>query len=292
MNTLFPAPPPNFSATSQTTRFHTADSVARSKLIDIADISMAVGQKELLTAAHLQLTAGTRYGLIGRNGVGKSMLLRSLAYRWLPGVPKDVRIFYVDQLEERGADAGMRVLDYVVRADAQTAQFLDWIAALEDAVRSTDPAAQHAVLLRYEKALMERNVAEVREQVARTSGSRGLAHRKELKRLEVELRDLALSSDDAAEVDAAMQAHLATLYEAVEPEAELQGRAEKILLSLDFKADMIQGDMRQLSGGWRIRVAIAMAVFVEAQLLLLDEPTNHLDIVGSATTPLIPATSS
>lgn len=84
MDALHPAPPPNFSATSQTTRFHTTNTVAVSKLIDIADISMSIGQKDLLAGAHLQLTAGTRYGLIGRNGVGKSMLLRSLAYRCAP----------------------------------------------------------------------------------------------------------------------------------------------------------------------------------------------------------------
>lgn len=63
-----------------------------------------------------------------------------------------MKIFYVDQLEERGSEADTRVLDYVASADAQTAQCLDWIATLEDAVRSTDPAAQQAVLLNYEEA--------------------------------------------------------------------------------------------------------------------------------------------
>lgn len=67
-------------------------------------------------------------------------------------MPKDVRIFYVDQLEEGGRDGGMRVLDCVARADAGTAQRRDWIAALEAAVRSADPAAQHAALLQYETA--------------------------------------------------------------------------------------------------------------------------------------------
>lgn len=81
MDVQYPAAPAAFSATSRTTRFHTNDSTTTSKLIDIADISMAIGDKDILSGGHLQLTAGARYGLIGRNGVGKSLLLRSLAFR-------------------------------------------------------------------------------------------------------------------------------------------------------------------------------------------------------------------
>lgn len=61
-------------------------------------------------------------------------------------------IFYVDQLEERGAEQDMRVLDYVARADAQTAQCLDWISTLEAAVQSADPAAQREARLQFETA--------------------------------------------------------------------------------------------------------------------------------------------
>lgn len=87
---------------------------------------------------------------------------------------------------------------------------------------------------------MVRQVAKARDEVARTSGARGLANRKELRRLEAALRGLTLPEGDAAGVDATIQGHLSSLYEAVEPEAELQGRAEKVLLSLGFKPAMIQ----------------------------------------------------
>lgn len=83
-------------------------------------------------------------------------------------------------------------------------------------------------------------MAKAREQVARTSGARGLANRKDLRRLEAALRGLSIPEGDPGATDAAIQGHLSGLYEAVEPEEELLGRAEKVLLSLGFKPAMIQ----------------------------------------------------
>jgi ATPase subunit of ABC transporter with duplicated ATPase domains len=58
----------------------------------------------------------------------------------------------------------------------------------------------------------------------------------------------------------------------------LESQAREVLLGLGFDDDRIDGDVGALSGGWKMRVAMARVLLGRPDVLLMDEPTNHLDI--------------
>jgi ATPase subunit of ABC transporter with duplicated ATPase domains len=85
--------------------------------------------------------------------------------------------------------------------------------------------------------------------------------------------------DRAAELDALVDrfGHVQARFDELGGYA-LESRAREILAGLAFRSDALDDDVSKLSGGWKMRVALARILLMRPDALLLDEPTNHLDI--------------
>ncbi len=97
----------------------------------------------------------------------------------------------------------------------------------------------------------------------------------ELKELEAAMAD----PDRAGEMDEiiARYGEVQARFEELDGYA-LEGRAREVLAGLSFSQEMMDGDVSDLSGGWKMRVALARILLMRPDVMLLDEPSNHLDL--------------
>ena len=168
--------------------------------------------RRFFDAASVAIPAGTKVGVVGRNGVGKSTLFRLILGDLVPLggeilLPKNATIGSVDQ--EHPATP-VSLLDTILAADTRRAQ-------LNAELETAEP-----------------------EQLA-----------------DIYQRLNAIDADRAP------------------------ARAAEILSGLGFANADLDRPLAEFSGGWRMRVALAAALFAQPELLLLDEPTNYLDLEGA-----------
>ncbi|OJT04948.1 hypothetical protein TRAPUB_4290 [Trametes pubescens] len=202
-----------------------AASKNKSKDVHLSSIDVNFGSNRILSGASLTLAYGRRYGIIGRNGVGKSTLLRHIAMREVP-IPAYITILFVEQ-EIIGDDT--LALDSVLKADVWRDTLLREEAMLNAKLSELDKEGDDK---RFEDAREEAQtrLAEVHAQLAEMEAESGPA------------------------------------------------RAAALLAGLGFSEEDQKRPTRSFSGGWRMRLALARALFVKPALLLLDEPSNHIDL--------------
>ncbi|MBB4482728.1 ABC-F family ATP-binding cassette domain-containing protein [Rhizobium etli] len=97
----------------------------------------------------------------------------------------------------------------------------------------------------------------------------------ELRELEAAMADPERASDMEEIIE--RYGEVQARYEELDGYA-LEGRAREVLAGLSFSQEMMDGDVGALSGGWKMRVALARILLMRPDVMLLDEPSNHLDL--------------
>ncbi|KAF7857057.1 uncharacterized protein EAF02_011290 [Botrytis sinoallii] len=302
------------------TRFHIENPVYQELDIEGLNITVTASGKsgvkskgkskaeglEILSNASLKLKAGICYALIGRNGTGKSTLLKAIAEKLIPGIPVQTRISILQQTDADSKDAGdeggseseenggsnLSVLAEVIDRATSRSEIQHEVDVLSKAVDSQEDALTPVRAFRkIQHERLKKELFEKDKDARLRSGTRGMAARKALiafekivadseerikqKDEEIDETTIKEETDLAAELLAEVQLQL-------EPTrlADIESKARNILSGLGFPKANLDKPVNTLSGGWKMRTNLASILLQPTDILILDEPTNFLDLLG------------
>jgi len=252
-----------------------ADNAADVQLINFSLPNRKGGGPDLLSDSNLTLASKRRYGLMGRNGCGKTTLLTALAARQLNGdgggVPKSMAMLLVRQ-EIMGNE--LSAVETVLKSDVKREGVKRWIEYIEQELTKLDNP----------QSAVEEKEEEVVEQKAPSKAKQKLKDRKKNKAASAAAKKATVGKkkttqtpeEDADEKRKRLNTKLAAAYERLARIEEDEGtnpesKARKVLHGLGFTTPEAQDKpTKELSGGWRMRVSLSCALFANPALLLLD----------------------